>query len=282
MGGRLGPGDLARLFKWPISALSAASAASGYLAWAREFRVGVWPVCGAVLLLAFAGSAFNQAVEHRRDALMERTRQRPIPSGKLAPRTAVLIAALVGTLGTVWLYWSGGTKATLCGVAAVLWYTAVYTPLKRVTAFAVLPGALIGAASPAIGWLAAGGPLGDGRVLGLCFFWFMWQVPHFSLLLAARSGEYAAAGFPTLALSDSALARTTFVWIAAAAVSALLIPVFGISGSPWVGPSLALAGAALCVLAWTSLGRRAFAQTFRAINLYALVVLTVVVVDSLL
>jgi protoheme IX farnesyltransferase len=282
MGSWLGPGDLARLFKWPVSALSAVSAASGYLAWAREPRAGVWPVCGAVFLLACSGSALNQAAEHRRDALMDRTRQRPIPAGKLSPRAAVLIAVVVGVGGSVWLWLTGGTLAALTGVGAVLWYTAVYTPLKRVTAFAVLPGALIGAASPAIGWFAAGGPLADARVLGLCFFWFMWQVPHFSLLLARHSGEYAAAGFPSLTLSVSALARTTFVWIAASAASALLIPVFGITGSPWVGPGLAAAGVALCVVAWTSLWRGAFARAFRAINFYALVVLTVVAVDSLL
>jgi protoheme IX farnesyltransferase len=280
--GRLGPGDLARLFKWPISALSALSAASGYLGFAREPSFGILHVCGAVLLLAFAGSALNQAAEHRRDGAMDRTRQRPIPAGKLSARAAVLVAVVIGVAGSVWLWASGGTLAALTGVAAVLWYTAVYTPLKRVTAFALLPGALIGAASPAIGWFAAGGPVGDGRVLGLCFFWFMWQVPHFSLLLARHSGEYRAAGFPTLTLSGSALARTTFVWIAATGVSALLIPVFGISESPWVGPSLAVAGAVLCVLAWTSLQRRAFARAFHTVNLYALVVLAAVVVDSLL
>jgi len=144
------------------------------------------------------------------------------------------------------------------------------------------PGALIGAASPAIGWFGAGGPVADTRVLGLSFFWFMWQVPHFSLLVARHGGEYKAAGFPVLPLSDAALARATFVWIAATAVSALLIPLFGISGSRWAGPALAVAGAALCALGYASLARRRFARAFRTINLYALVVLALVTVDSLL
>ena len=282
MGGRLTLGDLLRLVKWPVSALSAVATASGYLAWAREFRSGIWPVCGAVFLIACAGSALNQAAEHRRDALMERTRRRPIPAGKLSARAAVLFASVIGVGGLVWLWVSGGPVAALLGLAALLWYAAVYTPLKRLTAFAMLPGALIGAASPAIGWFGAGGSLADARVLGLSFFWFMWQVPHFALLFARHGGEYRAAGFPTLPLSDSALTRSTFVWIAATAVSALLIPVFGISGSPWVGPALGAAGAVLCACGYASLARRAFARAFRTINLYALLVLALVTVDSLL
>jgi heme o synthase len=274
--------DLARLFKLPISALSALSAATGYVAWARGVRIGLVPMCGAVLLLACGASALNEAQEHAEDALMDRTKKRPIPAGKISPGAARVAGWLVGVSGLALLYWSGGATAALLGAAAVTWYNGVYTPLKRVTAFAVVPGALVGVAAPAIGWVAAGGSIKDGRLLALCFFWLMWQVPHFSLLVMKNGDEYERAGFPTLAgiFSPAQLARASFVWIAATAASALLIPVFGVSESPWVGIALAIAGATLCACEWRYLWRRAFARAFYAMSSYAVFVVAIVIADA--
>jgi heme o synthase len=278
----VGATDLWRLFKLPISALSALSAATGYVAWARGVRWGLLPLCLAVLLLACGASAINEAQEHVADSLMDRTRARPIPAGKISPGAARLAGAAVGTIGLALLYRAGGAAAAFVGAAAVTWYNGVYTPLKRMTAFAVVPGALVGIAAPAIGWVAAGGSIKDGRLLALCFFWLMWQVPHFSLLVMKSAGEHERAGFPTLAsvFSPAALARVSFVWITATAVSALLIPVFGVSGSPWVGIALAIVGAALCAGEWRYLWRRAFARAFYAMSAYAVAVVAVVIVDA--
>jgi len=281
---RIAPGDVTRLFKLPVSALSALSAATGYLAWAREASWGLLGVFASVLLLACSASALNEAQEHDRDALMERTRSRPIPAGKLSPRAALAVAAVVGITGLAWLSLTGGATPALLGALAVALYNAIYTPLKRITAFAVVPGALVGGVAPAIGWAVAGGSLWDGRLLALCFFWLMWQVPHFSLLLARSSVEYALARFPTLRdfFSDSQLARVTFVWIVGTAASALLIPIFGVCGSPWAGIALAAAGAVLCLFTWRALAHRAFDGAFRAMSAYALVVIAVLVADALL
>jgi heme o synthase len=280
--GGVGARDLARLFKLPISALSALSAATGYIAWARGVQWGLLPACAAVLLLTGGASALNEAQEHAADALMDRTKGRPIPAGRISTRTASAIGALVCAIGLAMLFRWGGTAAALLGAAAVTWYNGVYTPLKRLTAFAVLPGALVGIAAPAIGWVAAGGSIKDGRLLALCFFWLMWQVPHFSLLVMKNAHEYEKAGIPTLArvFSPLQLARVSFVWIAATSASALLIPVFGVSGSPWAGIALAIAGAALCAFEWRYLWRRAFARAFIAMSSYAVVVVAVVVVDA--
>jgi heme o synthase len=280
--GRLSAGDVARLLKLPVSGLSALSAATGYLAAARALGVGLVTSCAGVLLLACGASALNEAQEHVRDALMDRTKARPIPAGKISKTTAAIVGAGAAALGLAMLLrWAGATAAML-GAAAVTWYNGVYTPLKRVTAFAVVPGALVGAASPAIGWVAAGGSIGDGRLLALCFFWLMWQVPHFSLLVMKRAKEYASAGFPTLAgvFSPRQLARVSFVWISATAASALLIPFFGVSGSPWSGIVLAVAGVALCAYEWGALWRKAFARAFFVMNSYAVVVVAVIVIDA--
>jgi len=194
----------------------------------------------------------------------------------------ITLAFIVAAVGLAIMFKAGGAAAALIGAAAVTWYNGVYTPLKRVSAFAVVPGALVGVAAPAIGWVSAGGSIADGRLLALCFFWLMWQVPHFSLLIMKHGAEYESAGIPTLGrvFSPAQLARVSFVWIAATAASALLIPIFGVSGSPWAGIALAVAGAALCAYEWRSLWRRAFASAFYAMSSYAVAVGAVVIADA--
>ena len=123
---------------------------------------------------------------------------------------------------------------------AVLWYNGPYTWLKKHSAFAAIPGALVGAIPPAIGWIAGGGSLLDPRLAVLSFFFFMWQVPHFFIHFLAFGGEYEAAGLPSLTavFSRAQLARLTFKWIIATAVSLQLLIFCGLLGSPLVRISL--------------------------------------------
>jgi len=128
----------------------------------------------------------------------------------------------------VTLFLGCGALPAGLGVAAAVWYNAVYTPLKRRTAFAAIPGALIGAVPPAVGWTAAGGSLLSPALWAIGLFFFLWQVPHFWLLLLHHGEDYQRAGLPSLTtrLTAAQLARTTFAWIVAAAVCCLLIPVY--------------------------------------------------------
>jgi len=278
--------DYARLFKFPISIMSTVSAATGFLAFTRTPTWRLWPTSAAVLLLAFAASALNEAQEHRLDALMERTRRRPIPAGKISPLGAVLWAAVLALAALATLYFFGGLLAMGLGALAVLWYNGIYTYLKRRSSIASVIGSLIGAIPPAIGWVSAGGVL-DGPILSLCFFLLMWQVPHFWLLALGISDDYEQAHFPTFvsAMGPSSLARVTFMWTAATAASALLLPIFGLSSSPFLGLGLVVAGAWLVVVAWRSLrapSKQSVRQAFHAVNYYAVVVMAAVMVDALL
>jgi protoheme IX farnesyltransferase len=110
---------------------------------------------------------------------------------------------------------------------AMAWYNGVYTPLKRVTIFAVVPGAVIGAIPPVIGWVAAGGRLSDGAIWFVAAFFFLWQVPHFWLLTLMHGTQYAKAGLRTLAdrFTNGEIARLTFAWQLAAACAAPLAAV---------------------------------------------------------
>jgi protoheme IX farnesyltransferase len=278
--------DYAQLFKLPISMMSTVSAATGYLAFTHDLSWRILPLSLAILLLAFAACALNEAQEHKLDALMERTRRRPIPSGKISPLGAVLWSVGLAAVALGALGWLGGWLAVALGALAVLWYNGLYTYLKRRSSLASVVGSVIGAIPPAIGWICAGGVL-DGPILSLSFFLLMWQVPHFWLLALRLDGDYAQAHVPTFvrALGKDAVARVTFMWTAATAASALLLPIFGLSASPFLGLGLAAAGAWLIAVTWRALRtpeKPGFRRAFAAINYYAVMVMGAVILDAVL
>ncbi len=205
------------------------------------------------LLLAAGGSALNQVQELAADARMRRTRTRPLPCGRLAPRWALLAAAALLLAGLTVLVTLCGWRAAALGAVAIAWYNAVYTPLKRRTAFAAVPGALIGALGPAIGWAAAGAPLGSPRLLAVGAVFFLWQVPHFWVLQTRYAADYRAAGYPTAAgvLGERGLARVIYVWALAAMLAALTLPLFG-----WLRRTEPYAALLACALVLSVLGLR--------------------------
>ena len=191
---------LAQLTKARITVFVMLTAATGYIVAAGRLEwVMLLPLAG-VYLLAAGASALNQVQEARTDGLMPRTMGRPIPSGRIDRSTALFVAGLMILLGLFCLASVGRNTVTLLyqGVFAVLWYNGVYTGLKRVTAFAVVPGALIGSIPPLIGYTAAGGLPTDPLILLVAAFLFIWQVPHFWLLLLMWGDQYGQAGMPTL------------------------------------------------------------------------------------
>jgi len=250
-----GPWKLfSQLTKFPIASASTLTAAAGYLAAARGIHLGLVTVLLGTLLLALSSCAINEWQERLLDAQMERTAQRPIPSGRIPAGLALAIAIVLGGSGYLILL-RHGWRAALLGLLALVWYNGVYTPLKRWTPFAVVPGALIGAAPPAIGWVAVGGRFDDPRMLALCLVFFLWQVPHFWLLLLRHDRDYQRAGFPTLSdRFDSAQSRRVlFVWIASVVFSCGLLPAFGVLNSYTTAlllllPALWLMGTSLALL----------------------------------
>jgi protoheme IX farnesyltransferase len=277
--------DLLILTKFPIAATSTLSALSVFILARGGAEFGLLPLFGGVCLAAMGASALNEWQEKDLDALMERTRNRPLPAGRISARAALgtgLLLAAAGCLTILAVF--GAVPALLC-VAAVAWYNALYTPLKRLTAFAVVPGSVIGAIPPAIGWTAAGGDLLDSRLAALCFFFFLWQVPHFWLLLFRYGEEYERAGYPSLPklVGRAGLARLTFVWLSTTAASVLLLPLFGVLLSPAavgiLGFSAILLTAGSVPLLKSRTGPKAFRTAFAAINLFALLVMAAVAAE---
>jgi heme o synthase len=279
---------VSELTKFPVAAASTLSAVTGYLVFSRSVEFALATAALGVLLLAMGSCALNEAQDRDIDAQMTRTRGRPIPSGKVTPAAAIAIALTLDISGFLLLWFCSSRPAALIALFAALWYNGVYTYLKRIWAFAVIPGALIGALPPAIGWAAAGGNPLDPRVHSLCFFFFIWQVPHFWLLLSIFGSDYSGAGLPSLAglFNPRQLTALSFMWMIGTSVSGLLLPMYRVTVNGWAAFGLLASGAWLAWRASKLLGGRsealAFRVAFRSINLYALSVMTLLMADSIL
>ncbi len=276
------------LLRPSVSFFAALAAAAGALLHFHGDAGAALLASSSVFLLAAGASGLNQYQERDLDSRMERTRHRPLPSGSMTPATAlaVSLALLVG--GLALLLAAGAPSAVLLGMAAIAWYNGIYTFLKRRTAFAAVPGALVGALPPAIGWAAAGGAMLDRQLFLLCLFFYLWQVPHFWLLVLRYGKEYESAGLPSLrrVFHDRQLARLTLVWTGAAATSALLLPLAGVVRTPLLALLLGAGVVWLIVGGIGSYRGRAFpdaqSRAFRRINGFVLAVTLIVALDGIL
>jgi protoheme IX farnesyltransferase len=240
---------------------------------------GDWPeLCRlfvGVVLLAAAGSALNQLLERDADALMGRTRLRPLPTGVLSPATAMLAGTICAVTGFSVLYLADELPAWL-GAGALVWYLAVYTPLKRRSSLALAVGAVCGALPPVIGWCAAGGEAGDFRIVLLAGVFYLWQVPHFWLLQRRHADDYRKAGFLIFdpAQRGGTLGQFCRLWVAAMGAGAMLLPVFGLVGR---GAGLYLCVAVLALPLLSTLLKSREKWLFASLNVFPLLITAVIV-----
>lgn len=205
-----------------LSLMVAASALAGYaLHPLRGGWSGAIPAVTGVLLLTAGCSALNQWQERRNDELLQRTRLRPLASERLCPSAGLAIALTLLCLALLLLARSGNLVVCGLGLFAILWYNGVYTGLKRRTALALLPGALCGAIAPLIGWSAAGGALGDYRIVLLAGTLVLWQIPHFWSFASRHRDDYLQTGLPNLftLFNDGQIRRLGVLWSAALLVA---------------------------------------------------------------
>jgi len=148
-------------------------------------------------LVAGGASAFNQVLERDLDALMRRTRTRPLPDQRIQPAEGVLFGAAMTIAGALTLAAASNVLAAAVALTTLVTYVGVYTPLKRRTSFATVIGAIPGALPPIIGWAAATGEL-PARAWTLFGIMFLWQLPHFLSIAWMYRDDYARAGFPML------------------------------------------------------------------------------------
>jgi protoheme IX farnesyltransferase len=183
------------LTKPRITLLVVLTALAGYLVGARSpFRTFTWlHLTLGVMCLSAGISTLNQYLERRIDGLMRRTKDRPLPSGRIEPLRALIFGVGLSTIGELYLYLAINPLTAICGAVAFASYLFLYTPLKTRSSLSTAVGAIPGAIPPLMGWVAARGELSlEGWVLFAILF--LWQFPHFLAIAWLYREDYARAG----------------------------------------------------------------------------------------
>jgi len=236
--------DFVSLAKPRLNLLVVASTLAGY-AMADGESLGLVRVCGLLLgtgLVAGGASAFNQVMERDLDALMKRTRTRPIPDQRLQPVEGLLFAGAITIAGLLMIVASANLLAAAVAIATLLSYVVVYTPLKRRSSFGTVIGAIPGALPPIIGWAASSAAI-PTQAWTLFGIMFLWQLPHFLAIAWMYREDYARAGFPMLAVLDPggrSTGRQSVVYAAALVPLSLAPPLMGMTGEIYFAGALVL------------------------------------------
>jgi protoheme IX farnesyltransferase len=236
--------DYLTLAKPRLNVLVVASAGAGYAMAGGEAWQAV-PLASTLVgtaLVAGGASAFNQIIEREPDALMRRTRSRPLPDGRLQPAEALSFAALMSLAGLLMLWTGANGLSALIALATLVIYAAIYTPSKRLTSFSTVIGAIPGALPPMIGWAAVRDSLSQGAwvLFGIIF---LWQLPHFLAIAWMYREDYKRAGFPMLPVIEPdgrSTARQAVVYTAALLPLGLAPTLMGMAGSLYFAGALAL------------------------------------------
>jgi protoheme IX farnesyltransferase len=203
-------------------------------------------------LIVGSANALNMWLERDVDARMARTRNRPLPAGRLSPDVALVFGLALAVVSAPMLFLVNVTTGLL-GLIALVAYTAVYTPLKRHTHLALLVGAVPGAMPPLLGWTTVTGTVGVGGLL-LFVVLFLWQVPHFAAIAIFRAEDYARAGLQVVSVQhgEGAARRTVAVWSVLLVGASMLFVPLGLAGTTYLAVATAL-GAGFLALAFRGL-----------------------------
>lgn len=247
-----GPGLMSDLFvltKARLSLLVIITTFVGFLA-ASGSKLDWLLLANAVFgttLAAASAAVLNQFIETNVDRLMERTRSRPLPAGRVKPSHALALGIVMGVTGVAWLAVSVNALSSILAAATIVIYIAAYTPLKRRTALCTIVGAISGAIPPVIGWVAVKPSLDLGAWV-LFGILFTWQMPHFLAIAWMYRDDYAGAGFVMLRREDTSGGKTatdSLLYTFGLIICTLIPYHAGMNGEIYLGGALLLDGVML-------------------------------------
>mgnify|MGYP001197946069 FL=1 len=232
--------DYSQLAKLRLSSTVVFSALVGYLLAVDEvdFKILLMLLVGGFMVVA-SSNGFNQVYERDTDKLMERTKERPMPAGRMATSEGLLFSSILGLIGMVILYYINA-KSAIFGAAALVLYAAVYTPLKTVSPIAVFVGAFPGAIPFMLGWVAATNEFGieAGTLFAIQF---LWQFPHFWAIAWLLDEDYKKAGIIMLpsGIKDKRSAFQAMlysIWLIPVSIIPFVFPYIGIESKLLLTP----------------------------------------------
>ena len=276
-----------RLTRTRLSLMVTVSATTGYFLTGSAPGIAVFYLFAGVFFLAAGTTVLNQIQESSRDGLMPRTSHRPIPSGEISLFAASVVSALLLLIGTIMLGLNGWLPMIL-GLSNIVFYNLIYTPLKTRSWLAIIPGAVVGGVPPLIGWTSAGYYIFHPHAMFVAIFIFLWQIPHFWLLMIKYGKEYEMAGFSSISksLSERQIKSVVFYWGVITSLFLMLFPFFGFSFKPLLLTLLVGMNFGFILLFHRFLfgekDSKTIYKAFILINTYALVVFLFLVLNALI
>jgi len=276
------------LAKLSLCYLMTASALTAYVARNPVLDTAALETLFSLFLLCLGSATLNNYQDRDLDTRLRRTRRRPLASGEVSARAALIQAGLLISAGALGLFLASDSAALpLTGLIAVGFYNGIYTPLKRTTVLAIVPGAVCGMLPVLIGWMAAGG--GEGlrspKLWILMVVFGVWQLPHFWLVVLAHRQDYRRSGIPSMLriLSVAQLRQLVFVWVAAFVVLTLCLPLYHVilsEAAAWILLANALVLATVFGVCLRG-DRDRYRALFRHLSLSLAIVMSVILIDGI-
>jgi heme o synthase len=263
------------------------TAFAGYVIAFHQIDLSLIPILFGVFVLSSGASALNQILERKTDALMPRTQNRPIPSGRISFKFSVSFVIFCSISGILLLFVFGNWIVASLGLLNLLWYDFVYTPLKKTTVWAVFVGTITGVVPFYMGYFSSIVEFPAPLANFIAIFLLVWQIPHFMLLLGIYGSEYEKAGLASITqkTNENNLFRLSILWQISCCLIALLFPLFNLNNYKTTG--FIIVGVSVMVLFTNMISLKIrcngkFKFLFIISNIMQLVIITSLVVDSLL
>ena len=275
-----------KLAKVWLCLLVGLSALFGFLMAAGKFSFSGGSLALGIFFLAMGGATLNSWQEKATDSKMTRTRKRPMVRGEFSGGQALMQATLLLTVGTV-LAAIASISAALFALIGLILYNLIYTPLKKKSLLAIFPGAVCGAVPPCAGWLAGGGGIDDYRFWLLFVLFFLWQIPHFWLVMLMHREDYIGGPYPSLLdiFPDGVVKGFFLPWVGSLLIAMLLfslLPGEGYAGTRWLVILNCLLLGGMFLFQLVRRKRPAYKVLFIALNLSLMVHMGVISLASLL
>ena len=278
--------DILSLSKVMISVAVTYTAFAGFVIANGQIDLRIIPLAIGVFILSSGASAFNHIIERNTDALMGRTQNRPLPSGRISVKFAVIYAVSLALAGFLILAFEISLFVGLLGLFNLFWYILVYTPLKKKTVWALFVGTLTGVIPFFMGYFTIATGLPDPRANFVAIFLMIWQIPHFLLLMGIYGKEYEKAGLASITqrTNEPNLYRMSILWLLACCAILFLFPLYRISNYLSTNYIIIVISGIIFILGLYSLiseMKRKYLVMFILTNLMQLTIVTSLIFDHL-